>query len=50
VDKLENSALHVETQMPLHSNESVSRVVAFAGPYIFWLTVFSISMGIYWLR
>jgi len=50
VDKLDDSALHVETQVPLHSNESVARVVAFAGPYFFWVTVFSISMGILWLR
>jgi hypothetical protein len=50
VDKLDDGALHVETQVPLHSNESVARVVAFAGPYFFWATVFSITLGIFWLR
>jgi hypothetical protein len=42
--------MHVEAQVQLHSNESVARLVAFAGPYFFWATVFSITLGVFWLR
>ena len=47
-----NSEGHAAMQAhaTLEANESVSRIVSFASPYIFWLTVFSLSLGILWLQ
>lgn len=44
------TAAHSDVQATLHANESVSRIVAFASPYIFWVTVFGLSLGILWLQ
>ncbi len=44
------TAARSEEHATLHASETVSRMVAFASPYIFWVTVFSLSLGILWLQ
>ena len=39
-----------EKDLSLNENESLSRFVAYASPYLFWITVVSLSTGLLLLQ